>query len=257
MIAEERRRRLLEAVHRGGSLSVAEAERTLNVSRMTVHRDLDALAAQGLVRKVHGGVVAVSGRESAETWARPFQERLTADLPRKRAIARRLLRLVAGARTIVLDASSTAYLFGQALSRDPESEGLFVVTGGLPLFQELVRRRHGLRVALHGGEPHPRTGSLVGPLAVAGLAGMRFDWAVLSAFGLMENESVAYDSTPEEAEVKRAYLARARRKVLALDTSKLNVSAPYKLAALSEFDALVTEAGAFTLENGQRIRMKT
>lgn len=241
MFAEERRRRLLEAVRRDGSLSVAEAERTLNVSRMTVHRDIAALAAEGLVRKVHGGIVPTAEVETAETWARPFRDRLSEDLPAKRSIARRLLRLVAGAQTLVLDASSTVYVFGQALSRAPESGGLFVVTGGLTLFQELTRRRHGLRVALHGGEPHALSGTLVGPLALAGLAEARFDWAVVSAFGLMEAEGVVYESTPEEADVKRAYLARARKKVLALDTSKLNRSAPYRLAALAEFDVLVSE----------------
>ena len=252
LFAEERRRLLVEALHRGGSLSVAEAERMLNVSRMTVHRDLDALAAQGLARKVHGGVVAAPEDDGAARWAKPFQERLAADLDAKRAIARRLLRLTAGARTLVLDASTTAWVFGQELARRPESGSLFVVTGSLPLFQELVRHREGPRAALHGGEPHPRTGSLVGPLAVAGLAEARFDWAVVSACGLMEGEGIAYDATPEEAEVKRAYLARARRKVLAVDTSKLNVSAPYLLAPLAGFDALATENGAFEPEKKYR-----
>jgi DeoR family glycerol-3-phosphate regulon repressor len=115
----------------------------------------------------------------------------------------------------------------------------------LPLFSELARRRD-LRVALHGGEPHVRTGSLVGPLALASLGEMRFDFAVVSCLGLLEEDGMIYVSNPEEVEVKRGYLARARKKVLAIDSSKLGQSGAYKLGAAAELDHVVTEKGVFT-----------
>ena len=61
---------------------------------------------------------------------------------------------------------------------------------------------------------------------------------------------------PQEAEVKRAYLDHARQRVLAIDKSKLNHSAPFKLADLSTFDAVVTEEGLFRIRNGKRVRSK-
>jgi len=251
MLAEERRRRLLVALSQNGSLTVAQAGRDLGVSRMTVHRDLDTLSADGLIRKVHGGAMAVpQPDEDAEPWARPFHQRLAAATKAKKAIARHLIRLTDGARTLILDASSTAYAFGQCLPRDAGAEGLFLTSGGLPLFNLLVRRRDGLRVALTGGEPHPRTGSLVGPLALASLGEMRFDFAIFSCVGLMTYEGVAYDATPEEAEIKRAYLAHSRKAVLALDSSKLDFSAPYRLADVSAFFAVVTEEGQFEPKKG-------
>ncbi|GMV82085.1 MAG: DeoR family transcriptional regulator [Planctomycetota bacterium] len=244
MLVEDRRRRLLEALRRDGSLTVAQAEKVLKVSRMTIHRDLDALAEQGLVRKVHGGAVAVEENGSEPNpWARTFEERRASAWQAKVAIGRHLFKLLAEARTILIDASTTAYPLGQLLPRHPAARELFVVTSGLPLFADLYNHPSGIRVALHGGEPHTRTGSLVGPMAAASLAGMRFDWAVVSAASLFEDEGVVYDSTPEEAELKRTYLQRAQHKALALDTGKFNLSAPFKLADLSEFDALVTEQG--------------
>ncbi|MCZ7645367.1 MAG: DeoR/GlpR family DNA-binding transcription regulator [Planctomycetota bacterium] len=244
MLVEDRRRRLLETVRREGSLTVAAAEETLKVSRMTIHRDLDALAAQGLVRKVHGGAVAVAPENGeAALWGRPFEERRGAAALAKRSIGKHLYALVSGARTLVCDASSTVFELGKLLSQRADAADLFVVTGGMPLFGELYHHPSGIRVALHGGEPHPRTGSLIGPLALASLAEMRFDWAVVSTASLMREEGVAYDSTPEEAELKRAYMQHARKKVLALDGTKFDLSAPFKLADLDEFDALVTEDG--------------
>jgi DeoR/GlpR family transcriptional regulator of sugar metabolism len=245
MLIEERRRRLLEAVNAKGSLTVAEAEKALDVSRMTVHRDLDVLAAQGLVRKVHGGVVALTQNDGDifDPRARPFEERQAVNRDAKRAIARHVAKLIAKAHTVVLDASSTVYFMSDALGQNGESRDMFIVTGGLPLFSELLRRRDGLRVALHGGEPHARTGSLVGPLALASLGDMRFDFAVMSALGILEEEGTIYVSNPEEVELKRAYVARARKKILAIDSSKLGQSGAYLLGPLGDFDWIVTEKG--------------
>lgn len=242
MLIEDRRRKLLEAVNAKGSLTVSEAEKALDVSRMTVHRDLDVLAAQGLVRKVHGGVVAVHqrGADLFDPRSRPFEERLAANRDEKRAIARHVAKLVAKASTLLLDASSTVYFLAETLA--PESRDLFVTTGSLPLFSELIRRG-GMRVALHGGEPHARSGALVGPLAVASLGDLRFDFAVVSAVGVLEEEGAAFVSNQEEADVKQAYVGHARKKILAIDSSKFGQSAAFKLGSVTDYDFVVTENG--------------
>jgi len=256
MLLQERHRWLAETVRKRGSLSVAEAARALKVTRMTVYRDLSDLDAQGVLRKVYGGAVPVQRPgESNGLWGQSFDERRPRETDKKAAIARHLARLLTGSHTLVLDASSTVHALARELQGLEDSRSLYVVTGGVPLFHEVMGLGGRIRVALHGGEPHARTGSLVGPLALASLKVMRFDWAVLSAVGLMEDEGAVYDSTPEEAEIKRAYMAQARRKVLALDSSKLGHSAPYRLADLNEFDAWVNEDGIhWTSRKAQRPR---
>jgi DeoR/GlpR family transcriptional regulator of sugar metabolism len=240
MLSEERRHRLLEMIQQKGSLTVAEAERRLGVSRMTVHRDLGQLAEQDLVRKVHGGAVAVSTERALfDPRAASFKERLLAHAEAKRAIARHVARQLEGARTLILDASSTVFFLVETLAAPDEA---FVIVGGLPLFAELQRRHPRLRVALHGGESL-RTGSLVGPLALASLADVRVDWAVVSCLGVMEDEAAVYDAHPEEVAVKRAYLERARHRLLACDSSKFGVSGAYRFTSFAEFDLIVTEDG--------------
>jgi DeoR/GlpR family transcriptional regulator of sugar metabolism len=244
MISEERRNRLLEALHKSGSLSISDASGLLLVSRMTVHRDLDMLAAAGMLRKVHGGAVPVAsaGGDDA-TLARPFRERKPSHAAAKNRIAEHLARLLEGGRTLALDASTTVYPLSRALRPPPRGSSIFAMTNGIPLFLELRRRGAGFHVALTGGEPHPRTDSLVGPLAVKSLEGLRFDVAVVSAAGVLEDEGIVYDSTPEGPAVKQAFLARAARRILAIDRSKLNLHAPYPLGKFTDFDVLVTEDG--------------
>ena len=250
MLASERRRRILALVRGKGSVLVTELEQQMEVSRMTIYRDLDALVAEGLVEKVHGGVVAVETAKMpvvADPRARPLGERLAAARPAKRAIAQHLSQLLAGVRTAVVDNSSTVYYLSETIG----DGDLFLVSGGVSLYLELQRRSSkGVRVALHGGEPHERTGSLVGPLALGSLRDMRFDLAIVSSLGVLRDEGTVFVSNPDEGEVKRAYLEAARKRVLAVDSTKLGQSGPYLLTKLDEFDYLVTESGVETLARG-------
>ena len=259
MIAEERRTRILDALKVHGALSVADACDLLRVSRMTVHRDLESLSAAGLLRKVHGGALPVgtNGNGAMNESARPFTERKPVNAAAKTQIAKHLGKLLAGARNLALDASSTVFELCQTLPAPKEGQRVFIITNGIPLFQELMQRGAGFHVALTGGELHPRTESLVGPLAVKSLEGLRFEYAVVSSAGLMQDTGEVYDATPEGAAMKQAFLGRANKKILALDTSKFNMIAPYPLGKLSDFDLLVTEDGVTELKTGKALRKKS
>ena len=248
MISEERRRKLLESLNKSGSLSVADASDQLNVSRMTVHRDLDRLCADGLLRKVHGGAVPVITTGAHINLARPFKERKPASATAKQMIGKHLAKILDGAQNLALDASSTVFHLAHTLRAPEGNANLFVITNGIPIFLELQRRNAGFRLAITGGEAHPRTGSLIGPLAIRSLEGIRFDFAVVSAAGLMEDDGNVYDSTPEGTAIKLAFLARANKRILAIDKTKLNFLAPYPMGMLTDFDLLVTEDGVTETE---------
>ncbi|MEI6234850.1 MAG: DeoR/GlpR family DNA-binding transcription regulator [Planctomycetota bacterium] len=248
MIAEERRAKILDALKSKGALSVNDACDLLSVSRMTVHRDMESLSAQGVLRKVHGGAVSVNNGTNGAEAARSFTERKPVNSEAKARIAQFLAPILATARNLALDASSTVFEICNTLPRASEGQNVFVITNGIPHFEALRRRDAGFHVAITGGELHPRTESLVGPLAVKALEGLRFDFAVVSAAGLMEDTGQLYDGTPEGAAMKLAFLGRSTKRILALDNSKLNLIAPYSLGDLSDFDLMVTEDGVRDLK---------
>ncbi|MEE1799607.1 substrate-binding domain-containing protein [Streptomyces sp. NPDC101062] len=55
LFALQRRERLMDELRRHGSLRVRDVARNLAVSELTVRRDIAALAARGLLTRVHGG----------------------------------------------------------------------------------------------------------------------------------------------------------------------------------------------------------
>jgi len=191
------------------------------------------------------------GADLFDPRAQPFEDRVSVNREAKRAIARHVVKLIGKANTLLLDSSTTVYqlsdLMGHGHGQGDEPRDLYVVTGGLPLFTELLRKAEGVRVALHGGEPQVRTGSLVGPLAVRSLVDSRFDFVVMSCMGVVDDEGDVFVSNSEEVAVKQAYLRHARKKILACDQSKFGQSGSHRLGPLSDFDYIVTEKAVMTV----------
>ena len=106
---EERRAAILATLAGAGSVQLDAIAAELAVSPMTVRRDLDELEAEGLLRRVRGGAVAIEG-------PRPFSERRGVRLRAKQAIAAKALRLLPLQGAIALDASSTTGTLAEALS---------------------------------------------------------------------------------------------------------------------------------------------
>jgi DNA-binding LacI/PurR family transcriptional regulator len=71
MHAEERHQAILRRLREHGSLRVTEFAEELQVSPVTVRRDVEALAERGLVARVHGGAVLPETRAGAAGEPRP------------------------------------------------------------------------------------------------------------------------------------------------------------------------------------------
>ena len=74
--------------------------------------------------------------------------------------------------------------------------------------------------------------------------------------GAVLEDGAAFDGSPEEVAVKRAYLDRARRKLLAIDSSKIGLSGAYKLVNLADFDVIVLETGVHVLRGYRLERLR-
>lgn len=226
--AEHRRAWLLRRLDDDGQLRVDELAAAYEVSAMTIRRDLQALEAQGRLRRVRGGAIG-AGPET-------FDVRARRAAVAKARIADKLLPLVPRSAAIGLDGSSTVHRMVCALER---ADDLTALTFALETFQAL-RSTPGVRAYLTGGECDARTGSLVGPLARRSVESFRFRRGFLSATSLDPRTGTS-EATLEESDVKRAFAAASEHVVLAVDHTKLDGSAPARGVALSEVDLLVTD----------------
>lgn len=242
LLAEQRRALILDEVRRRGGVRVNELTRKLGVSDMTVRRDLDALARQGVVEKVHGGAVPVA---AASTHEPGFEAKSGLELTAKEDIARAAAELVAPGTAIALSGGTTTYALAHRLLDVPD---LTVVTNSVRVAdvfhaaQRVSGRRQGAAtVVLTGGVRTP-SDSLVGPVADQAIAALHFDVLFLGVHGISVEAGL---STPNlaEAETNRRLVQSARRVVVVADHTKWGTVGLSSFAALDQVDTLVTDAG--------------
>jgi DeoR/GlpR family transcriptional regulator of sugar metabolism len=242
LLAEQRRALILEEVRRRGGVRVNELTRKLGVSDMTVRRDLDALARQGVLEKVHGGAVPVV---EASTHEPGFEAKSGLEQSAKEEIARAAARLVVPGTAIALSGGTTTYALAQQLLDVPD---LTVVTNSVRVADIFhgARRTSPQRpgagtVVLTGGVRTP-SDSLVGPVADRAIAALHFDVLFLGVHGISAEAGL---STPNlaEAETNRRLVHSARRVTVLADHTKWGVVGLSSFADLHEVDTLVTDAG--------------
>lgn len=228
LAAEDRRQSLLDLLRESGRVDIADAAGRLEVSLMTIRRDLKGLERDGSARLVRGGAVPVGTEE--------FAVRQSRALSAKRRIAEKLSTLVLDHDSVALDGSTTVFRFVEELR--PAAD-LIVVTYGIPAFQALQSRHH-VRAYLSGGELDPKTGGLVGPVAQRTIESFSVSCCLLSTMAL-DPEIGMMEPTVDEVEMKRALLRSAALAVLAVDSSKLGQRSAVRSAPVDDLDLIVTE----------------
>lgn len=228
LVAEARLNHLTAQLAAQGSINIAATAVALDVSEMTVRRDLAELEERGLARRVRGGAVPLG----PQTFAERKQSRSRA----KAQIAAKLGQFIPAKGTIAFDASSTVMRAAAALSG---ARDLIVLTNGPDTFQAL-NARLGVTALLTGGQLDPRTGSLVGALASWTARQLVVSRFITSCAGLDSGLGTT-EVVVEEAEVKRAIAAGAEEVVLAVDSSKLERRATAVGLDWTAIHVLVTE----------------
>ncbi|MBP2327748.1 DeoR/GlpR family transcriptional regulator of sugar metabolism [Kibdelosporangium banguiense] len=234
MKSADRQRFIIDQLHVTEQVSVADLATAVGTSEMTIRRDLDVLAATGVLRRVHGGAVptAPSGVEP------PFASRVAAAIATKQAIAAATVGLIQDGETVLLDSGTTALEVARLL----HDRAVTVMPLSLHAIQELVDAPK-VRLLLPGGEPRPGELSLIGPLALASMRALRFDVAILSpcAFNVPDGLT-AFDLN--DAEIKHQMLAVSARAIVMADGTKWGKAALAHVCAADRPDVVVTDPSA-------------
>ncbi|MFT4052650.1 MAG: DeoR/GlpR family DNA-binding transcription regulator [Microbacterium sp.] len=240
MYATERQQLIEQLVGADGRVAVVDLARRFGVTTETVRRDLGQLESAGLVRRVHGGAVAPARTSTAET---PLEERSQRRGEAKLAIAARALDALGmeAGGSLFLDAGTTTAALARLLrQRQAGMRQVEVVTHSMTVAQ-LLAGAPGLGLTAIGGRVRTLTAAAVGAQTVDAISRLRPDVAFIGTNGV---SAVLGLSTPDpdEAAVKSAIIAAARRTVVLADADKLDAELLVSFAALKALDILVTDA---------------
>jgi DeoR family transcriptional regulator of aga operon len=237
--AEIRRARMLELIHQQEFVKVADLSRVFGISEVTVRSDLDVLAADGGVQRVHGGAMRSTGRPSEPS----FEQSVATGATEKAAIGQAAAGLISDGESVFLDVGSTAAAVARALVARTDLEGVVVFTNGLNVALELEKGVPRLTVVVTGGTIRRRQHSLVNPMADILLSRINVATAIIGCNGVHSSEGITNINLPE-ADVKRRMIASAGRCVIVADGSKIEKVSVATVADLDQVDILITGRSA-------------
>ncbi len=211
-----------------GTVLISELADELEVSEMTIRRDLDILVDEGSANRVRGGAMAIGPQR--------FETRSSQNARAKGIISKKLATLVGTGGVIGLDASSTLQRLATQLGN---ARDLTVLTNGPETFASL-QQHPGVTALLTGGQLNTETGSLVGPLARRVIDDLLLRRLFISGAAL-DSEIGTSEATLSEAEVKVALADVAQEVVLAVDSTKLDRRASARCLPPDRIGILVTE----------------
>ena len=234
-----RRAQILERIQRDGGVSVADLARDHAVSAITVHRDLEQLAREGLVERVHGGARAIRGLGTLPLIATAWTQRVEQASAAKMAIAGHAASLVSPGSTIFVDASSSALALARRLMDDPPNE-LTLVTNSPAIAFELMAEP--IHVVVCPGELDQHMRMIAGRWTVEFIGDLNFDTAFVSAAGVTLDAGLTTSRRPL-ADVVNAARAAASSTVGLIDSTKFGRASLVTIAPAQEVDLIVSDGG--------------
>lgn len=211
MLAEQRARAILQQVSQRQTVSVTDLCQITGASEATIRRDLNTLAAQGKLSKVHGGAVQLNSEFLSQEPEMSVKRGL--HIPEKERIARYAAALIEDDDVVFLDGGSTVMRMTEHL----KPTGALFVTNGMECAFWLLERD--LRVYVAGGALKRDTASAAGAETMDSLRRYHFTKAFLGAGGVTVKEGFTV-ADPEDAAVKALAAARARQTYMLVDSSK-------------------------------------
>ena len=234
LFQQERREQIIALLAQKGRVSVADLSEQFGVSQATIRADLDALAAENLLSRTHGGALALDQNRLELSF--DFRRRLHA--PQKSAIGAAAAALIEDGDAIILDASTTALAVAAQIK---DLRELTVLTNGIFIALELLKAP-GITVLMPGGFLRRDSVSMVGDEGHDFIEQFNFQKGFFGAKGLTLEEGLT-DVNSAEVAVKRNLVARARQVIAIVDSSKWGRVGFASFASIAQVDCIITDDG--------------
>lgn len=242
----QRQREIAHLVSTEGTVRIEDLIDRFDVSAMTVHRDLDQLEAQGILRKTRGQVTAQSSSLTESNVA----FRAAQQVPEKTLLAGAALDLVEPGQSLFMDDSTTGIYLARILA---QRAPLGVITNFAAVATELAREPH-ISLTVVGGLYHSWCDAYMGQMTVEAIGRIRADAVVMSTSAITDD--ICFHQTQDTIAVKQAMFASAAKRILYVDHTKFEQRALHALLPLTDFDVVIVDAHV-TPQHLERMRRKS
>ncbi|MFV2031807.1 MAG: DeoR/GlpR family DNA-binding transcription regulator [Gammaproteobacteria bacterium] len=230
MRLHKRQNEILATVRSSGACSIVELATLLEVSDETIRRNIKPLVLQGLVEKVHGGIVFKQKQEP------PFERRMNEQIEEKKRISALLFEIIKDGDSIMLDTGSTTAYVARALG---DHHNLSVVTNCTEIARTLARESSN-RVHICGGALRSDDWAIFGSSAINFVRQFHVSYAILSIGGVTDTGEFM-DYHLEEAEFSQAVIQQAKKTIVVADHTKFGSRNFVKVCDFEQVDMLISD----------------
>jgi DeoR/GlpR family transcriptional regulator of sugar metabolism len=235
LFQQERREQIIALLAQKGRVSVTDLSEQFGVSQATIRVDLDALAAERLLARTHGGALALN-QDRLEL---SFEFRRRLHTTQKSAIGAAAAAMIEDGEAIVLDASTTALAVATQVKDRRE---LTVLTNGILIALELLEAAS-TTILMPGGFLRRDSVSMVGDEGHDFIERFNFQKGFFGAKGLTLEDGLT-DVNSAEVAIKRDLVARARQVIAIVDSSKWGHVGLASFASIDQVDCVITDEDA-------------
>ncbi len=233
--APERQQRLLRYIEQQQRITVNQVVERFDVSLATARRDLEVLADQGKVQRVHGGAIAVRQAPPEP----PVLQRTAEQSSEKVRIGQAAVDLIADGETIFLSSGTTVLEVARRLR---DKRNLTVITNSLLVVNELADASEITLICLGGMLRHSEM-SLIGHITELALSELRADKVILGIRAIDAEQGLTSAYLPETM-TDRAILKIGREVIVVADHTKCAAVSTAVVAPITSIHTLITDTGA-------------
>jgi len=226
-----RQQRIIALVEAQGFQSIEELVEVFAVTPQTIRRDLNQLAAQGLIERQHGGASAVSSVENTA-----YQTRKMKQQKEKQRIAQSVAACIPNQSSLFINIGTTNEAIAQALL---QHQGLRIITNNLHV-AAILSAKDDFTVIIAGGQVRSRDGGIVGEATRDFVHQFKLDYGIIGISGVDEQGNLL-DFDYQEVRIAQAIMANSRHVFLAADHTKFGRNAMVRLGTLDQVSALFTD----------------
>ncbi|MBQ8185321.1 MAG: DeoR/GlpR transcriptional regulator [Clostridia bacterium] len=239
MLKEERREAILAYIEENGKITTAVIQRKFNVGYGTAMTDLDDLAKQGLVKRIHGGAIKIKqvgfnphiGSISAKDRCAEVKENYL-------AIAKAAVDMIEPEDVVYITSASMGYLIAREL---PADRRCTIVTSSITIAEEL-RQKPAIRVIVTGGEMQ-QNGNFYDEFTADVIRRMRFDKCFVTAAACSAKFGLSIQGG-RNIGIKNLVLDNSRMKIALIPMEKMGQESIMQICPVTKLDMIITETDA-------------
>lgn len=230
--SSERQDQILQYLGQNQRISLAQVCDLFSISEATARRDLETLAVEGKLKRVHGGAIVLVQPPPEQ----PILQREDQESREKQRIGRAAAAMVGDGETVFLGSGTTVLETARGLRGRSQ---LTVITNSLPVINVLAGEA-GITVICLGGMLRDSELSFIGHITENALAEVRADKVFIGTRAISLEHGLTHEYLPETL-TDRAILRSGREIIVVADHTKIGRAATVLLASLSGVHTIVTD----------------